>query len=85
MTTFEYTITDPQGIHARPAGEFVKKCASYGCTVKVAKGDREVSAKGILGVMSLGVKQGETITVSCDGDGEAAAAEDLQNFLKANL
>lgn len=85
MKTFEYTITDPQGIHARPAGLFVKETAKFPCKITIAKGAKEVPAKGILGVMSLGVKQGETITVKADGDKEDEAAETLEKFLKENL
>lgn len=85
MKEFTYTITDPQGIHARPAGEFVKAAAAFPCDVKIQKGEKEMNAKGILGVMSLGVKQGEEITVKCDGEKEDEAAASLEKFLKENL
>ena len=85
MKEFNYTITDPEGIHARPAGLFVKAAASYPCKVTIAKDGKEVDAKRILGVMSLGVKQGMEITVKTDGDQEAEAAEALEKFLKENL
>jgi phosphocarrier protein len=85
MKEFTYTITDPEGIHARPAGQFVKACASYPCDIKIAKDGKEVNAKGILGIMSLGVKQGQEITVKVSGDKEDEAAAELEAFLKANL
>jgi phosphocarrier protein HPr len=85
MKTFDYTITDPLGMHARPAGLFVKEAAKFPCKVTIAKDGKEVDAKRILGVMSLGVKQGMSISVTCDGDEEDAAAADLEKFLKENL
>lgn len=85
MKEFKYTITDPEGIHARPAGLFVKAAAGYKCNVTIAKDGKEVDAKRILGVMSLGVKQGQEITLKTDGDDEAKAMDDLQKFLKENL
>ena len=85
MQSFDYTITDPQGIHARPAGIFVKEAAKFPCSVKIAKDGKEVDAKRILGVMSLGVKEGQVITVALDGDQEDEAAAELEKFLKENL
>ncbi len=85
MKEFKYTITDPEGIHARPAGLFVKAAAAVPCKVTIAKDGKEVDAKRILGVMSLGVKQGEEITLKTDGDGEEEAMETLQKFLQENL
>ncbi|MCR4674068.1 MAG: HPr family phosphocarrier protein [Lachnospiraceae bacterium] len=85
MTEFTYTITDPQGVHARPAGIFVKEAASFPCNITIGKDGKDVDAKRILGVMSLGVKQGEEVVVKCDGDQEAEAAEKLEAFLKENL
>lgn len=85
MKSFNYTITDPEGIHARPAGLFVKAAAAHPCKVTITKDGREVDAKRIMGVMSLGVKQGMEITLKCDGEGEDAAIADLEKFLKENL
>ena len=85
MKQFVYTITDPEGIHARPAGVLVKKATGYGCAVKIAKGGREVDAKRIMGVMSLGVKCGMEVTVTCDGEGEDTAIVELEAFFKETL
>lgn len=85
MKEFVYTITDAEGIHARPAGILVKEAAGCACKVTIAKGDREVDAKRILGLMGLGVKCGEEIVLRCDGEGEEEAIEKLGAFLKENL
>jgi phosphocarrier protein HPr len=85
MKEFKYVITDKEGIHARPAGALVKAAASFPCSVTIAKDGKEVDAKRIFGVMGLGVKCGEEITVCTDGENEEAASAAIEAFLKANL
>jgi len=85
MTDFRYTIKDELGIHARPAGILVKEAAAFPCSITITKGDKTVDAKRILAVMSLGVKCGEEITVSADGENEDAAVAAMQKFLEENL
>lgn len=85
MKEFRYIITDEQGIHARPAGILVKEAAACECNVTIGKGEKEVDAKRILGVMGLGAKKGEEIVLKCDGAGEEEAIEKLSAFLKENL
>ena len=85
MKEFRYVITDEQGIHARPAGLFVKEAAACECNVTISKEGKEVDAKRILGVMGLGVKKGQEIVLKTDGANEDAAMEKLSAFLKENL
>ena len=85
MKEFRYVITDEQGIHARPAGLFVKEAAACECNVTISKEGKEVDAKRILGVMGLGVKKGHEIVLKTDGADEDAAMEKLSAFLKENL
>jgi phosphocarrier protein len=85
MKEFNYTIVDPQGIHARPAGLFVKQATGFQSSITISKDGKEVDAKRILGVMSLGVKQGQEIIIKANGEDEDAAIEALSTFLKENL
>lgn len=85
MKEFHYVITDEQGIHARPAGLFVKEAAACECNVTISKEGKEVDAKRILGVMGLGVKKGQEIVLKTDGADEDAAMDKLSAFLKENL
>ena len=65
------TINDPVGIHAQAA-------TASGCTVTIAKqGGNAVNASSILSVMGLGVKQGDTIEITVDGDNAEAVADNL--------
>lgn len=67
------TIVNPQGLHARPAAEFVKIAARFTAEVTVAKDGHVVNGKSILGVMTLAAECGSAITIVADGpDAEAA-------------
>ena len=85
MKEFKYVIKDKDGMHARPAGLFVRKASLYPCTVSICSGDKEVDAKRILGIMGLGIKCGEEITVKVEGEREEEAKEALSKFLEENL
>ena len=85
MREFTYTITDPEGIHARPAGLFVKEAAKFDCTITIAKDGKEVDAKRILGVMGLGVKSGQESVLKTEGKDEDAAMDALCSFLQENM
>lgn len=85
MKQFVYTVQEPVGIHARPAGLLVKEIKKYQSTVTIAKGDKSVNALKLMALMGMGVKQGDTVTVKVEGDDEAAAAEAIQKFLSENV
>ena len=85
MKTFDYTITDPEGIHARPAGILVKEAGKFSSKITRVKDGKEADAKRIFGIMGLGVKKGNTVTVKVDGEDEEAAFAMLETFFKENL
>ena len=86
MTTFNYTITDPVGIHARPAGLLVKEIKSFaGSAVTITKGEKSVNALKLMALMQMGIKCGDTVKVVVEGGDEEVVATALENFFKANL
>lgn len=86
MKQFTYTITDPQGLHARPAGLLVKEAGKFAdVSIKLSNGTKEVDAKRLMAVMSLGVKAQNEVTFTLEGAGEDEAAAALEAFMKANL
>lgn len=86
MKEFTYTITDPLGIHARPAGLLSKTAKAYGGTVvTVTKDGNTVKASQLMKLMGLGVKQGDTISVAAEGPSEAEAIAAMEQFFKDNL
>lgn len=85
MKELKYTITDPEGIHARPAGLLVNKAKKFASEVKIGKDNKMVDAKRIFGVMGLGVKTGMEITMTFEGQDEEAAYKALDEFFKTEL
>ena len=86
MKSFTYTIKDPEGVHARPAGMLCKTCkAMLPTKVTLTKGDETVACTKVLALMSLGIKSGETITLTVEGPDEDAKAAELQEWITANL
>jgi phosphocarrier protein len=85
MQTFSYVIKDEVGIHARPAGLLVKEAKNYSSTITVTKDGKSAEAKKLMALMGLGVKCGETVEVSVEGDDEAVAFEGIKKFFEENL
>ena len=85
MQTFNYTITDELGIHARPAWLLVKLAAGFKSNIIISKDGKEANAKRIMALMSLGATKGTEITVKVEGPDEGEAAKLVKEFLKANL
>ena len=86
MKSFAYTITDPLGIHARPAGLLAKAAKGFGDTVvTVTKAGSTVKASQLMKLMGLGVKQGDAGTVTAEGPSEEAAIAAMEQFFKENL
>lgn len=85
MKEFNYTIKDPEGIHARPAGLLVKEASKYSSAISIEKADKKGDAKRIFSVMSLGIKNADSVKVTIEGDDESEAAEALEKFFSENL
>lgn len=86
MKQFTYTITNPVGIHARPAGLLVKAAKACGSTVTVIRTDgRSAPASGLIALMTLCVKCGETVTVTVEGGDEDTAAAAMERFFQECL
>lgn len=85
MKEFTYTITDPDGMHARPAGSLVKTASEYKSSVQIGKDGKFVDAKRIFGIMSLGIKNGHEVTIKVEGEDEDNAAAALETFFKENM
>ena len=85
MKTFDYTIKDELGIHARPAGMLAKTAKSLDSEITVTKGGKTVGAKKLMALMGLGVKCGDTVTITANGGNEEATLETIRRFLEVNL
>jgi len=85
MVKIQYVITDELGIHARPAGRLVRQAKEFESVVQIGTPEKMVDAKKVMGVMTLGLKQGDTLTMSFEGTDEEAAAKQLKIFLEENM
>lgn len=85
MKEFTHVISDPLGLHARPAGMLVKAAAGFASTVTVTAPTGKADAKRLMAVMRLAAKQGMELTITVEGTDEDTAAASLQEFLKQNL
>lgn len=85
MKEITYTITDPDGMHARPAGMLVKTASEYKSSVQIGKDGKFVDAKRIFGIMSLGIKSGHEVILKIEGEDEDNAAAALETFFKENM
>lgn len=85
MKSFEYTIKDELGIHARPAGLLAKKAKEFESEITLTKGDRSALCSRLLSLMSLGIKQGDKVSVTVVGGDEESAAEAMKEFFEKNL
>jgi phosphocarrier protein len=85
MKSREVVITNASGLHARPATFFIQKANCYKCTLWVEKDDRKVNAKSLLGVLSLGIAKGMTVTLIADGQDEDAALDGLTALINSGF
>lgn len=85
MKTREVVITNASGLHARPATFFIQKANCYKSTILVEKDDRKVNAKSLLGVLSLGIAQGMSITLIADGQDEEMAISGLVSLINSGF
>ena len=77
----EVILQNEVGLHARPATFFIQKANSYKSTIWVEKDDRRVNAKSLLGVLSLGIIKGMTVTLIADGADENEALDGLSELI----
>lgn len=85
MKSFTYVITDPVGIHARPAGLLVEAAKACTADVTIKANGKSAKAKKLIQLMGLGVKQGTEVVVEVEGEGEETAAAEMEQFFKENF
>lgn len=85
MVEKKVVVKNETGLHARPASMFVQTAENYKSNIKVIKGEEEVNAKSIMGVMVLGVNQGSEIIIQAEGEDEQDAIDSLVNLIDNNF
>jgi phosphocarrier protein len=85
MKTREVVITNASGLHARPATFFIQKANCYKSMIHIEKEDRQVNAKSLLGVLSLGIAKGMTVKLIAEGLDEEAAIDGLVSLINSGF
>ncbi len=85
MITREVTVLNEVGLHARPATFFIQKANEFKSFITVAKDERKVNAKSLLGVLSLGIIKGTKIIITADGTDESEAIDELEALIMSNF
>lgn len=81
MTERETVVNNKVGLFARPATFFIQKANEFKCSIWVEKDDRRVNAKSLLGVLSMGIMDGTSISLIADGVDEAEALDALTKLV----
>jgi phosphocarrier protein HPr len=85
MVARTVTVTNRLGMHARAAARFVHMAASFQATVKVARENRVMDGKSIMGILLLAAARGSVITISADGPDEGAAVDALCQLVESGF
>ena len=85
MYVKEVTINNQVGLHARPATFFIQKANEFKCSIWVEKEERRVNGKSLLGVLSLGIVKGTTVSIIAAGADEKEAVEKLAELVNSDF
>ena len=85
MITKEAVINNQVGLHARPATFFIQKANEFKSSIWIEKDERRVNAKSLLGVLSLGIVKGTTVTLVADGADEQVAVDSLVELVESGF
>ena len=81
MIEKEVTVQLKTGLQARPAAQFVQEASRFTSDIFIIDGDKKVNVKSIMGLMSLAIGSGKTVTLAVDGQDEAEAVQVLETFM----
>lgn len=85
MIMKEAVINNQVGLHARPATFFIQKANEFKSSIWIEKDERRVNAKSLLGVLSLGIVKGTTVTLVADGADEQEAIDTLTALINSDF
>jgi phosphocarrier protein HPr len=85
MPEKEFTIVNPEGLHARPAAKFVKLSNRFQSQIWVRKNDEEVNGKSIMGLMMLAAEKGSVINVTADGEDAETALKKIGELVESGF
>lgn len=81
----QVVIKNRAGFHLRPSSNVVKLASQFSSEINIVRNNESVNAKSIMGLISLGIKYGDTVTISAEGQDEREAVEALANLIENPL
>ncbi len=84
MTSFKAKITDPVGLHARPASVTVAAATKFTSNITIESDGKSGNLKSIMNIMAMGIKQGATIEISAEGDDAEQAISSIKETMEKN-
>ncbi len=85
MISREIIVQNEVGLHARPATFFIQKANEFKSLITIARDERKVNAKSLLGVLSLGITRGTSVLLTADGPDENEALDELEALIMSNF
>lgn len=85
MFEIEVTLNNESGLHARPASLLVAAASKFSSNIFIIKDEKEINAKSILGVLSIGAGKGTTLKIRVQGEDEVEAVEALKELVDNNF
>ncbi len=85
MKTFQYTIREELGMHARPAGLILQLAKEFKSEITVSNKGKSENLKKLFSVVGLDIRYQDTVTVTIEGPDEDVAAEEMLAFFEENL
>ncbi|WP_391591862.1 HPr family phosphocarrier protein [[Mycoplasma] cavipharyngis] len=84
MLKYKFTISDPIGLHARPATKLVAVATRFESKIELVVGEKKANVKSVMNLMALGAKTGAVVELVVDGEDEALAFESLKQAIAEN-
>lgn len=85
MISKEVVISSKTGMESKMAARLIQKASSYEANIWIQKDERKANAKSLLGLLSLGISPGDTITIITDGRDETTALNELEAFANSGM
>jgi len=85
MREYEHTVLNELGMHARPAGLFVRLAKDHQSRIEISKGAESVNAIRILAVMGMNIRQGDQIRITVDGADEDQVLPEVRRICRESL
>lgn len=78
-------VKNKTGLHARPASQFVQQAGKFDSNINIVYEEREINAKSIMGLLSLGISQNKEILIKAEGEDAEQAVASLSEFIEVEL